>query len=147
MINTWIFYRSTCKIMTEIHPCHPGLQQTKKVFLCTGISLCRGKKGTFSGTEHCAPSEPAQQPLLSPHHPPVWTEEKSLELNAFLLCCCQRPAISPESFLSASWPPWFTPGAQQDCSEYLKYLLDRCVTSAVILEPGDDGIPKPQCDV
>ncbi|XP_010177530.1 PREDICTED: ubiquitin carboxyl-terminal hydrolase 35-like, partial [Mesitornis unicolor] len=36
-----------------------------------------------------------------------------------------RPAISPESFLSASWPPWFTPGAQQDCSEYLKYLLDR----------------------
>ncbi|XP_061484963.1 ubiquitin carboxyl-terminal hydrolase 35 isoform X2 [Rhineura floridana] len=37
----------------------------------------------------------------------------------------QRPAISPESFLSASWPPWFTRGAQQDCSEYLKYLLDR----------------------
>ncbi|XP_019385967.1 PREDICTED: ubiquitin carboxyl-terminal hydrolase 35 [Crocodylus porosus] len=37
----------------------------------------------------------------------------------------QRPAISPESFLSASWPPWFSPGAQQDCSEYLKYLLDR----------------------
>ncbi|XP_030414040.1 ubiquitin carboxyl-terminal hydrolase 35 [Gopherus evgoodei] len=37
----------------------------------------------------------------------------------------QRPAISPEGFLSASWPPWFSPGAQQDCSEYLKYLLDR----------------------
>nr|XP_020666597.1 ubiquitin carboxyl-terminal hydrolase 35 [Pogona vitticeps] len=37
----------------------------------------------------------------------------------------QRPAISPESFLLASWPPWFTHGAQQDCSEYLKYLLDR----------------------
>uniref|UniRef100_A0A8D0BPS0 Ubiquitin specific peptidase 35 n=1 Tax=Salvator merianae TaxID=96440 RepID=A0A8D0BPS0_SALMN len=37
----------------------------------------------------------------------------------------QRPAISPESFLLASWPPWFTRGAQQDCSEYLKYLLDR----------------------
>ncbi|XP_071990073.1 ubiquitin carboxyl-terminal hydrolase 35 [Engystomops pustulosus] len=37
----------------------------------------------------------------------------------------QRPAISPESFLSSSWPPWFTPGVQQDCSEYLKYLLDR----------------------
>ncbi|XP_053167513.1 ubiquitin carboxyl-terminal hydrolase 35 [Hemicordylus capensis] len=37
----------------------------------------------------------------------------------------QRPAISPESFFSASWPPWFARGAQQDCSEYLKYLLDR----------------------
>ncbi|XP_066476726.1 ubiquitin carboxyl-terminal hydrolase 35 [Tiliqua scincoides] len=37
----------------------------------------------------------------------------------------QRPAISPETFFSASWPPWFTRGAQQDCSEYLKYLLDR----------------------
>ncbi|XP_042750445.1 ubiquitin carboxyl-terminal hydrolase 35-like, partial [Lagopus leucura] len=37
----------------------------------------------------------------------------------------QRPAISPKRFLSASQAPWFTPGAQQDCSEYLKYLLDR----------------------
>ncbi|XP_067841551.1 ubiquitin carboxyl-terminal hydrolase 35-like [Heptranchias perlo] len=37
----------------------------------------------------------------------------------------QRPAISPSSFLKASSPPWFNPGAQQDCSEYLKYLLDR----------------------
>ncbi|KAH0625241.1 hypothetical protein JD844_033591 [Phrynosoma platyrhinos] len=37
----------------------------------------------------------------------------------------QRPAISPEGFFLASWPPWFTRGAQQDCSEYLKYLLDR----------------------
>ncbi|CAH2225644.1 ubiquitin carboxyl-terminal hydrolase 35 [Pelobates cultripes] len=37
----------------------------------------------------------------------------------------QRPAISPESFLASSWPPWFTPGVQQDCSEYLKYLLDQ----------------------
>ncbi|XP_054830462.1 ubiquitin carboxyl-terminal hydrolase 35 [Eublepharis macularius] len=37
----------------------------------------------------------------------------------------QRPAISPENFFLASWPPWFTRGAQQDCSEYLKYLLDR----------------------
>ncbi|XP_060091036.1 ubiquitin carboxyl-terminal hydrolase 35 [Heteronotia binoei] len=37
----------------------------------------------------------------------------------------QRPAVSPENFLLASWPPWFARGAQQDCSEYLKYLLDR----------------------
>ncbi|XP_035289171.1 ubiquitin carboxyl-terminal hydrolase 35-like [Anguilla anguilla] len=37
----------------------------------------------------------------------------------------QRPAISPDSFLAASNPAWFNPGSQQDCSEYLKYLLDR----------------------
>ncbi|XP_051882178.1 ubiquitin carboxyl-terminal hydrolase 35-like isoform X2 [Pristis pectinata] len=37
----------------------------------------------------------------------------------------QRPAISPSSFLKASSPPWFNQGAQQDCSEYLRYLLDR----------------------
>ncbi|MGH0177684.1 UNVERIFIED_CONTAM: hypothetical protein FKN15_075716 [Acipenser sinensis] len=36
----------------------------------------------------------------------------------------QRPTISPMSFLTASCPPWFNLGAQQDCSEYLKYLLD-----------------------
>ncbi|KAM8813338.1 LOW QUALITY PROTEIN: ubiquitin carboxyl-terminal hydrolase 35 [Rhynchonycteris naso] len=35
----------------------------------------------------------------------------------------QRPTISPENF-SASWTPWFSPSTQQDCSEYLKYLLD-----------------------
>lgn len=37
----------------------------------------------------------------------------------------QRPAISPSSFLKASSPPWFNEGAQQDCSEYLRYLLNR----------------------
>ncbi|XP_078259246.1 ubiquitin carboxyl-terminal hydrolase 35-like isoform X1 [Rhinoraja longicauda] len=37
----------------------------------------------------------------------------------------KRPAISPSSFLKASSPPWFNQGAQQDCSEYLRYLLDR----------------------
>ncbi|XP_042190263.1 ubiquitin carboxyl-terminal hydrolase 35 isoform X2 [Callorhinchus milii] len=37
----------------------------------------------------------------------------------------KRPAISPDSFLKVSSPPWFNPGTQQDCSEYLKHLLDR----------------------
>lgn len=37
----------------------------------------------------------------------------------------QRPAIAPTKFLSASRPPWFVPGQQQDCSEFLKYLLDQ----------------------
>ena len=36
----------------------------------------------------------------------------------------QRPAISPKDFYRASRPPWFRPGAQQDCSEFLKHLID-----------------------
>ena len=37
----------------------------------------------------------------------------------------QRPSFSAVSFLQASRPPWFTAGFQQDCSEFLKYLLDQ----------------------
>ena len=37
----------------------------------------------------------------------------------------QRPAYAPVNFLATSRPPWFSPGFQQDCSEFLKYLLDR----------------------
>ncbi|CAG5118563.1 unnamed protein product [Candidula unifasciata] len=36
-----------------------------------------------------------------------------------------RPAIAPSKFLQSSRPPWFLPGHQQDCSEFLKYLLDQ----------------------
>uniref|UniRef100_A0A8C2VY70 Ubiquitin carboxyl-terminal hydrolase n=1 Tax=Chinchilla lanigera TaxID=34839 RepID=A0A8C2VY70_CHILA len=60
----------------------------------------------------------------------------------------QRPAISPENFLSASWTPWFSPGTQQDCSEYLKYLLDRLheeeKTGARICQKlKQSGLPSP----
>ena len=37
----------------------------------------------------------------------------------------QRAAYSPTAFLKASRPPWFTAGHQQDCSEFLRYLLDQ----------------------
>uniref|UniRef100_W5KEB2 Ubiquitin specific peptidase 38 n=1 Tax=Astyanax mexicanus TaxID=7994 RepID=W5KEB2_ASTMX len=37
----------------------------------------------------------------------------------------QRAAYAPRNFLEASRPPWFTVGSQQDCSEYLRFLLDR----------------------
>ena len=33
--------------------------------------------------------------------------------------------MAPMKFLAASRPPWFIPGQQQDCSEFLKYLLDQ----------------------
>lgn len=37
----------------------------------------------------------------------------------------QRTAYAPRNFLEASRPPWFNVGSQQDCSEYLRFLLDR----------------------
>ncbi|KAM9331437.1 ubiquitin carboxyl-terminal hydrolase 38 [Gastrophryne carolinensis] len=37
----------------------------------------------------------------------------------------QREAYAPQVFFEASRPPWFTPRSQQDCSEYLRFLLDR----------------------
>ncbi|KAL4230397.1 Ubiquitin carboxyl-terminal hydrolase 38 [Mactra antiquata] len=41
------------------------------------------------------------------------------------LSLSQRPAYAPVNFLAASRPPWFVAGFQQDCSEFLKYLLDQ----------------------
>lgn len=41
------------------------------------------------------------------------------------LLCQQREAYAPRIFFEASRPPWFTPRSQQDCSEYLRFLLDR----------------------
>lgn len=37
----------------------------------------------------------------------------------------QRAAYSPAAFLKASRPSWFSAGHQQDCSEFLKYVLDQ----------------------
>lgn len=41
------------------------------------------------------------------------------------LSLSQRPSYAPVNFLAASRPPWFIAGFQQDCSEFLKYLLDQ----------------------
>lgn len=41
------------------------------------------------------------------------------------LSLSQRPAYAPVNFLAASRPAWFQAGFQQDCSEFLKYLLDQ----------------------
>ncbi|XP_060782507.1 ubiquitin carboxyl-terminal hydrolase 38 isoform X3 [Neoarius graeffei] len=50
---------------------------------------------------------------------------KKLQLLFAFLAHTQRAAYAPRSFLEASRPPWFTVGSQQDCSEYLRFLLDR----------------------
>ena len=46
-------------------------------------------------------------------------------LNVILFIFPQRSAFAPSKFLQAARPPWFAPGTQQDCSEFLKFLLDR----------------------
>ncbi len=52
----------------------------------------------------------------------------------------QRPAYSPGDFLNASLPPWFTAGRQQDCSEYLKYLLDQLHEQASCNKPSGQSV-------
>ncbi|NXH13983.1 UBP38 hydrolase, partial [Bucco capensis] len=49
---------------------------------------------------------------------------KLQHLFAFL-AHTQREAYAPRIFFEASRPPWFNPRSQQDCSEYLRFLLDR----------------------
>ncbi|XP_078395470.1 ubiquitin carboxyl-terminal hydrolase 38 isoform X2 [Cetorhinus maximus] len=50
---------------------------------------------------------------------------RKLQLLFAFLAHTQRAAYAPQSFFEESRPPWFTPGSQQDCSEYLRFLLDR----------------------
>ncbi|RXM98959.1 Ubiquitin carboxyl-terminal hydrolase 38 [Acipenser ruthenus] len=47
------------------------------------------------------------------------------DLYESILEAIKRAAYAPRNFFEASRPPWFTPGTQQDCSEYLRFLLDR----------------------
>ncbi|NXJ02497.1 UBP38 hydrolase, partial [Psophia crepitans] len=50
--------------------------------------------------------------------------EKLQRLFAFLTYT-QREAYAPKTFFEASRPSWFSARSQQDCSEYLKFLLNR----------------------
>ncbi|XP_071787460.1 ubiquitin carboxyl-terminal hydrolase 38-like [Asterias amurensis] len=63
-----------------------------------------------------------------------------LQSTFAFLAHTQRAAYSPKEFLVASRPPWFTTGTQQDCSEFLKYLLDR-------IEQEEKSIRKFEADV
>ncbi|KAG7155081.1 Ubiquitin carboxyl-terminal hydrolase 38-like [Homarus americanus] len=40
-----------------------------------------------------------------------------------LLCFTHRTYVPPRQFHDKSRPPWFSPGMQQDCSEYLRHLM------------------------
>ncbi|XP_061626875.1 ubiquitin carboxyl-terminal hydrolase 38 isoform X1 [Phyllopteryx taeniolatus] len=50
---------------------------------------------------------------------------KKLQMLFAFLAHTQRAAYAPRNFLEVSRPPWFNAGSQQDCSEYLRFLLDR----------------------
>uniref|UniRef100_A0A8C1TGF3 Ubiquitin carboxyl-terminal hydrolase n=1 Tax=Cyprinus carpio TaxID=7962 RepID=A0A8C1TGF3_CYPCA len=63
---------------------------------------------------------------------------KKLQLLFAFLAHTQRAAYSPRSFLEVSRPPWFTAGSQQDCSEYLRFLLDRLHEEEKTLSPVAD---------
>ena len=60
-----------------------------------------------------------------------------------LFCFTQRSAFAPSKFLQAARPPWFAPGTQQDCSEFLKFLLDRInEEDKSVSNSNNDEMPK-----
>ncbi|XP_021366190.1 ubiquitin carboxyl-terminal hydrolase 38-like [Mizuhopecten yessoensis] len=64
----------------------------------------------------------------SPHQPLM----VKLQYVFAFLSHTQRPAYAPMTFLRTARPPWFTAGHQQDCSEFLKYLIDQLHEQEVI---------------
>ncbi|KAI2668388.1 Ubiquitin carboxyl-terminal hydrolase 38 [Labeo rohita] len=69
---------------------------------------------------------------------------KKLQLLFAFLAHTQRAAYSPRSFLDFSRPPWFSAGSQQDCSEYLRFLLDRLHEEEKTLLALQVTSPKPE---
>ncbi|KAK7161615.1 hypothetical protein R3I94_004333 [Phoxinus phoxinus] len=69
---------------------------------------------------------------------------KKLQLLFAFLAHTQRAAYSPRSFLEVSRPPWFSAGSQQDCSEYLRFLLDRLHEEEKTLSALQLTSPKPE---
>ncbi|XP_014671778.1 PREDICTED: ubiquitin carboxyl-terminal hydrolase 38-like [Priapulus caudatus] len=57
----------------------------------------------------------------------------SIETVFAFLAHSRRPAYAPTPFLTAARPPWFQPGYQQDCSEFLRYLLDQMHEEEVLV--------------
>ncbi|XP_006531513.1 ubiquitin carboxyl-terminal hydrolase 38 isoform X1 [Mus musculus] len=71
--------------------------------------------------------------------------KKLQHLFAFL-AHTQREAYAPRIFFEASRPPWFTPRSQQDCSEYLRFLLDRLHEEEKILRVQSSHKPSEGLD-
>ncbi|KAM9314139.1 ubiquitin carboxyl-terminal hydrolase 38 isoform 2-T2 [Pholidichthys leucotaenia] len=67
---------------------------------------------------------------------------KKLQLLFAFLAHTQRAAYAPRNFLDASRPPWFNVGSQQDCSEYLRFLLDRLHEEEKTLQVLKSALPE-----
>lgn len=67
---------------------------------------------------------------------------KKLQLLFAFLAHTQRAAYAPKNVLEASRPPWFNVGLQQDCSEYLRFLLDRLHEEEKTLQVLESVKPK-----
>ncbi|XP_069023652.1 ubiquitin carboxyl-terminal hydrolase 38 [Embiotoca jacksoni] len=80
--------------------------------------------------------------VLSLHVNGSNTLMKKLQLLFAFLAHTQRAAYAPRNFLEASRPPWFNMGSQQDCSEYLRFLLDRLHEEEKTLQVLESAKPK-----
>ncbi|XP_070774895.1 ubiquitin carboxyl-terminal hydrolase 38 [Enoplosus armatus] len=80
--------------------------------------------------------------VLSLHLNGSNTLMKKLQLLFAFLAHTQRAAYAPRNFLDASRPPWFNAGSQQDCSEYLRFLLDRLHEEEKTLQVLESAKPK-----
>ncbi|XP_015763538.1 PREDICTED: ubiquitin carboxyl-terminal hydrolase 38-like [Acropora digitifera] len=76
--------------------------------------------------------------LLRFQHSPQAFHEVNHLLNI------SRSAFAPSKFLQVARPPWFAPGTQQDCSEFLKFLLDRISDEDKALGGGSEVHPTPK---
>lgn len=59
-------------------------------------------------------------PAASMHQPVLLKLQQTFAFLRHTL----RSIYSPSEFLKIARPPWFESGRQQDCSEFLRYLLD-----------------------
>ncbi|XP_051939580.1 ubiquitin carboxyl-terminal hydrolase 38 [Hippocampus zosterae] len=71
---------------------------------------------------------------------------KKLQMLFAFLAHTQRAAYAPKNFLEVSRPPWFNAGSQQDCSEYLRFLLDRLHEEEKIIQVLESAKPSVPTD-
>ena len=96
--------------------CELRLLVTRKPPICQATSCCHIimpiSTCSFCDLVLSAPLTAAQPVLLR------------LQTTFSFLRYSQRSIFSPGEFLKASRPPWFEPGRQHDCCEFLRFLLD-----------------------